>query len=166
MSASAVVDSAPMRGSEGLGYGTQISVDGGYAAARKLADPGAARELLSGILRLVEPPASHLGPGEVVVVEAGADGLSAGVISGETVAVLHTFPVMGAVTLHLFSGHDLSLSGAIKLFLSTYEIGRFQSAVRSFGRYLPRNPEQLAHAINGERAYARLRLSPPAVVTP
>ena len=160
-----VVNSAAMSGSEGLGYGTQISLDGAFADAGVLLDHAAVAAVLQRIVAEVEPKLEHSVMPEVVVHDAGVDGLSAALIQGETAAMLHTFPTLRTVTLHLFSAHDLSLSTTTRMFIDAFRVGRFQSAVRAFGHYPPREPEQLQLALVGARDYARIRVAPSATVT-
>lgn len=153
-----------MTAGEGLGFGTQISLDGGFADVEKLGDVEVAKRLLEQLVTQVEPQANRPDLSQVVT-HRDDDGLSAAIIGGETSAVLHSFPDHRAVTLQLFSAHDLPLSSTTKLLLEAYDVGRFQSSVRGFGRYLPREPEALAQALVGERSYARLRIVPPPTVT-
>lgn len=151
-----------MSASEGLGYGLHISLDGDHANEEQLTLGGAAQDILRRMILLVEPDA--LSP-VAALFDAGDEGLSAALILGETAGVVHTFPRTRTVNLQLFSAHDLSLSTTLKLFLDAYQVGRFRSSVREFGRYLPREEEELKRAVAGERAYVRLRLLPAPVVT-
>ncbi len=157
-----MVSSPTMRGNVGLGYGTQVSLDGEHADPAALADEAVARATLEGIVGRVETTAPA---GAVLVYRDPAGGLSAALVRGETAAVLHAFPELRAATLQVFSAHDLSLSGTTKAFLEAYSVGRFQSSVRAFGRHLPRDERELERALAGERRYARLRIQPAPVVT-
>ncbi len=160
-----VVNSATMTGSEGLGYGTQISLDGAFADAAVLLDRAAVEAVLERIVAEVEPKLEHSVVPAAAVHDAGVDGLSAALIQGETAATLHTFPTLRTVTLHLFSAHDISLSTTTRMFIDVFRVGRFQSAVRAFGHYPPREPEQLRLALAGARDYVRIRVAPSATVT-
>lgn len=160
-----MVNSASMSGSEGLGYGTQIMLDGAYADVAQLTDSAAVREVLERIVAEVEPKMENAIAAEVVIHDAGANGMSAALIRGETAALLHAFPDLRTVTLHLFSAHDLSLSTTTRMFLDAFGVGRFQSSVRAFGHYPPRDPKALERALAGLRDYARIRVTPSATVT-
>lgn len=157
-----VLSSLVMESSEGIGFGTQLTLDGASADAHALAAPATARELLSGLLALVEEHDS--GAEDRPLVNECADGLSAALIRGETSVTLHTFPELRAVSLQIFTAHDLPLGSATKLFLAAYRVGRFQSNVRDRGLYLPRNAEKLSGALDGLRDYSRLRVAPGAPV--
>lgn len=146
-----------MSASEGLGYGIQVSLDGDHADEAQLRLPGAASAILERMIRLVEPDA--IAPVDAIF-DAGSDGLSAALIMGETAGVVHTFPRLRTVNLQLFTSHDMSLSTTLKMFIDAYQIGRFRSAVREFGRYLPRDRDGLRRAVAGERTYVQLRLLP------
>ncbi len=163
--ANGMVNSPTMRGSEGLGYGTQISVDGVHADPAALADPAVASAVLERMLGQVEADAVLAAQSPVVTALDAGSGLSAALVRGESSAVLHTFTDLRAVTLHLFSAHDLPLTSTTKAFLEAYAVGRFQSSVRAFGVYLPRDAQELKRALVGERLYARMRVAPPPTVT-
>jgi hypothetical protein len=154
-----------MSGSEGLGYGTQITIDGAYADAAILSDHRAVSTVLRRIVAEVEPFVSGAISADVVLHSAGEDGLSAALIRGETAALLHAFPPLRTVTLSLFSAHDLSLTTTIRTFQDAFGVRRFQSSVRTFGHYPPRDPALLERALAGLRDYARLRVAPSATVT-
>lgn len=160
-----MVSSPAMGGSEGLGYGTQIMLDGAYAEADKLTDREAVRAVLKSVVAQAEPNVDDTTAAAVVFHDAGDDGLSAALIRGETAALLHAFPNLRTVTLHLFTAHDPSLSGTTRTFLDAFGVGRFQSSVRAYGHYPPRNPAQLELALAGLRSFARIRVTPSAAVT-
>ncbi len=160
-----VVNSAAMSGSEGLGYGTEIMLDGAYADSAKLEDPATVSAVLEAIVAAVEPVAAGVQGAEVVTTDVGAAGFSAALIRGETVAVLHAFPQLRTVSLHLFSAHDLPLSATTRQFLAAFEVGRFQSSVRAFGQFPPRDPERLKRDLAGQRSYVKLRVTPAPTVT-
>lgn len=153
-----------MSGSEGLGYGTQVMLDGAYADQARLTDKDAVRAVLQRIVAEVEPNVEATAPAEVVFHDSGRDGMSAALIRGETSALFHAFPDLRTVTLHLFSAHDLSLSSTTRMFLGAFDVGRFQSSVRAYGHYLPRDPVELEKALAGLRDYARIRVAPSATV--
>lgn len=154
-----------MSGSEGLGYGTQIHIDGAYADAAALTDLRAAGAVLRQIVAEVEPYVGDTTAAAVVFHDAGEDGLSAALIRNETAALLHSFPPLRTVTLSLFSAHEPSLSTTIRSFQDAFGVRRFQSSVRAYGHYPPRDPALLERALAGLRDYARLRVAPSATVT-
>lgn len=154
-----------MSGSEGLGYGTAVLLDGAYADVTKLTDQGAVRDVLERIVAEVEPNVGSTSPADVVFHDSRRDGMSAALIRGETSVLLHAFPDLRTVTLHLFSAHDLSLSATTRMFLDAFDVGKFQSSVRAYGHYPPRDPVALEHALAGLRDYARIRVTPSASVT-
>lgn len=160
-----MVSSAAMSGSEGLSYGTQIMIDGAYADASTLRDTAAVRAALQRMVAEVEPYVSDTTHADVVFHDHGEDGLSAALIRGETAVLLHAFPRWRAATLHLFSAHDPSLSFTTRIFLDAFGVRRFQSSVRAFGHYPPRDPDHLERALAGLRDYARIRVAPSATVT-
>ena len=161
-----MLNSATMNGSEGLGHGTQIMLDGAFADPALLANADDVRTLLERIVAEVEPATAGAAAPPVTFQGGTTDGVSAALVRGETAAMLHTFPALRTVTLHLFSAHDLPLSATTRLFLAAFEVGRFQSSVRAYGHYPPRDPQRLALALAGQRDYVRLRLTPsPAVTT-
>lgn len=160
-----VVSFAAMNGSEGLGYGTEIMLDGAYADGAKLEDLTTVRNVLEAIVAAVEPAVVGVQGAEVVTTDAGADGYSAALIQGETVAILHAFPLLRTVSLHLFSAHDLPLSATTRQFLVAFDVGRFQSSVRAFGQFPPRDPERLKRDLAGQRSYVKLRVTPAPTVT-
>lgn len=160
-----MVSSAAMSSFGGLGYGTQIMLDGAYADAAKLSDEQAASAVLEQLMLQVEPNSEGASATAVSWRQPGAYGVSAALIQGETAMMLHTFPALRTVTLHLFSAHGPSLSTTTRMFLAAYDVGRFQSSVRAFGHYPPRDPDQLVKALAGQRDYARLRVTPAPSIT-
>lgn len=154
-----------MNGSEGLGYGTQIMLDGAFAEPALLADEDKVSTLLEQIVAAVEPASQGGASAQVTFHPGTTDGVSAALVRGETAALLHTFPALRTATLHLFSAHDLPLSATTRMFLAAFEVGRFQSSVRAYGHYPPRDPQRLALALAGQRDYVRLRLTPAPTVT-
>ncbi len=161
-----MVDSTLMTGSESLGYGTQVSLDGASADPGALADVGLARKLLAELIGEVEPGICHEATVEAVVVaEDGADGHSAALVAGETSATLHVFTALRSVTLQLFTAHDAPLGRTTERFLGAFGVGRYQAGVRGRGLLLPRDPGQLERVLRGQREYARLRVVPSERVT-
>lgn len=148
-----------------LGFGTQVNLDGAKAALSALSDENLSRDIIASLLSLIEGAGLSVAPGEIVVLKDGEDGHSAALVRGETSVSLHTFPGLRSVTLQSFSVRDLPLHRTTEIFLDAYQVGRFQSTVRSHGLLLPREPEGLAKALAGAREYARLRVSPPERVT-
>lgn len=160
-----MLNSNPMTTSEGLGFGTQVSLTGVYADAETLGDRDALTAVLTAMVGEVEQsPQSHDLDAQLAVVGDDLDGLSGCLIKGETVAQVHTFTSLRTVTLQLFSAHDISLSTTTKQFIEAYSVGRFESSVRAYGRYPRRDEQALKTLLLGEREYARLRVAPqPAV---
>ncbi len=155
-----------MSSSEGLGYGTQISLTGAYADADVLADRDALKAVLKSMVTEVEGPPQECDEAtQCAVFDAGADGISACVVRGETVAEVHTFPALRVVSLRLFSAHDISLNTTTRMFLEAYSVGRFESSVRAYGRYPQRDERALEQVLAGEREYARLLVTPQPTVT-
>lgn len=147
-------------------YGTQLFLDGAHADTAALTDADVAADLLLRLTATVEQDEATEAVSErVVILQGSAGGHSAAFVHGETSGVIHTFPDLRVVTLNAFSPRALDLTGAIRLFREAYRVGRYRSTVREFGRELPRHGEELRAVLEGERAFARLRLEPPPEVT-
>lgn len=154
-----VVELSAMEGAR-LGYGTQISLDGAYAKAEALTRASEAVKIIAELVATAEPLEARELSERAVVLEDGEDGYSVSIAFGETTCTAHSFPRLRTVSLHLFSAHQLDLSAVQRLFLEGYEVGRFRSSVREFGLYPPSGEARSLKSLAGERAYARLRLTP------
>jgi len=165
MTLGGVVESHFVNAGESIGFGTQICLDGAKADVEALADVALTRRVIADLAAVVEGPDAGVTPENVVVLDRHREGHSAALVVGETSVSLHSFPTVRAITLKFFSVRDLPLDSASKLFLESYGVGRFQSAVSGRSLLLPRDPDRLRLALAGERDYTWLRVVPAARVT-
>lgn len=150
---------------EPLGYGTLLVLDGAFAVRATLAGADVMQRALRNMVEMVEPASSATSNGVSVVLD-DHDGHSAALVEGETCAVAHAFPLARTVTVRLFSPREVPSDRVTAAFHEAFRVGRFQSAVRDHATLLPRDESGLRRHLAGDRAYARLRLTPAEAATP
>lgn len=150
---------------ETLGYGTLLVLDGAFAVPETLAGADLVRSTLRRMVEMVEPESAH-GANPTSVSLDDHDGHSVALVDGETCAVAHAFPLARTVSVRLFSPREVPLERVTAAFHEAFRVGRFQSAVRDHAILLPRDDEGLRRHLAGDRAYARLRLTPDGTTPP
>jgi len=150
---------------EALGYGTSLVLDGAFAVRETLAEPEHVRRTLQRMVELVEADPA-LGANSTSVSWDDHDGHSVALVTGETCAVAHAFPRSRTVSVRLFSPRAVPLERVTAAFHEAFRVGRFQSAVRDHAVLLPRDDARLRRHLAGDRAYARLRLTPDGTTPP
>lgn len=86
------------------------------------------------------------------------DGFTAAIRGAEAHVVLHLFPELGMVSLHVFSRRDILLSDLTRELADRFDVGRFESHLGNATKALPREKHRLRRALAGDRAYTRVRL--------
>lgn len=86
------------------------------------------------------------------------DGITAATRGSEAHGVLHLFPRLGMVSLHVFSRRDILLSDLTRQLAHHFGVGRFESHLGSATKALPKEKGRLRTALAGDRAYTRVRL--------
>jgi S-adenosylmethionine/arginine decarboxylase-like enzyme len=140
---------------ENLGYGTHFTVDGFQADDAALTAEGAALNFLKDV-------AAYLEPGEgnsFQAVAQGSNGESAALIVSESQLLLHAFPDLRSVSLQVFTRRDVSLTQLMTLLEQAFDAGRFESHLGNVARTAPTDKDELERMVQGDRAYARARLT-------
>lgn len=145
-----------MDGFDPLGYGTHLILDGFRADAALLGDADA----VDVVLRAIGAVMHETGTEVTAVVHARNDdaGVSAALVAAESQLCLHTFAELGKLSLEAFSTRSLATDAVMRAFVERFRVGRFECRLHGRGRFLPKDPTRLERALEGERAYARLRL--------
>lgn len=146
-----------MDGSDFLGYGTHLILDGFRADPAPLADAALLDGVLRGFAGAMHETA-EVTTVSVTVRDRLGGGVSAALVAAESQLCVHTFTQLGKLSLGAFSTRSLPTGDITGTFVERFRVGRFESRVHGRGRLLPRERARLEQALQGERDYARLRL--------
>jgi hypothetical protein len=138
-----------------LDYGRRFIVDAGRPGAWPVLDDEEVQAYLLQLHDLLEGGRSPT----VTLLVKDADGFTAAACGAEAHVVLHLFTALGSVSLQVFSRRDVLLSDLTRNLGQRFGVGRFESYLGNATKSLPTEPERLRRVLEGDRAYARIRLN-------
>lgn len=144
-----------------LAYGTQVVMDGRLADEARLRSAELAETFARETLHMLEGVSVTPLVQVIEVTEGLGPGVSAVARVGESGVMVHTFTAIGRLTMRLVSVRSLVVDDVRRAFVEAFGIGRHQTHVTARFRTMASLEPVLAAQLQGERDYARVRLTEP-----